>query len=253
MLKYFLVAVVCFFALHLVFFASRKIHKSRHNASRILDAYLPDDELIAYARQLASGLSGAHKGDSMGVIETVLSSNYDYITSVHRELMERSAEESKLPPAAEWILDNYYIVERHIKEIRMGLNHADFAVLPVLDEDSRKGYPRIYTIAEAFVAHRDARVDEELLVQFIQSYQEHDTLTSPELWALPVMLKLVLIENIAYICRKIRQSVKQYEYAKKYCGYILTRASDEKYVSEKVGRYFAGGSRINYSFVIQLA
>ena len=252
LIKYLFVVLFVAIIAHASIFASRKIHKVRHNASKILDAYLPNDELFAHAKQLAANFAVSNQGDAIGKIRDMLSADYDYITSVYKDMIEKSTDDSKLPPAAEWILDNYYIVERHIKEIKMGLEANDFSKLPVLSEGVRSGFPRIYAIAEELVAHRDAQVEEEVLVRFIQSYQEVEYLRSLELWALPVMIKLVLIENIAYICRQIRHSVKEYDYAKRYCEYVMSKLGDHRMVEEKINRYFANNSRINDSFVSQL-
>ena len=252
MLKYLLVIVVFLLMGQAGFMVSRRIHKARRLAGKVLDAYLPNEELLSHARQLAEGLSVSPSGDGLKNTLLVLDSDYDYITGVYRGLMERGSDEAHLPPAAEWILDNYYIVERHIKEIKMGMDKKSFAHLPVVEDGSFKGYPRVYAIAHELAAHRDARVEEETLTAFIESFQQVEVLTSAELWALPVMMKVVLIENIAYICRKIRLSVKEFDYADKYCGYIASRLDDEHWVTEKINRYFSHNSHINRTFVVSL-
>ena len=252
LIKYLLIILFVVIVAQASVFTSRKIHKVRHSASKILDAYLPSNELFAHAKQLATNFTVSAHGDAANKIRDMLNSDYDYITGVYKDMIEKSTDDSKLPPAAEWILDNYYIVERHIKEIKMDLEADDFSKLPVLSEGARRGFPRIYAIAEELVAHRDAQVEEDVMIRFIQSYQEVEHLRSLELGALPVMIKLVLIENIAYICRHIRHSVKEYDYAKKYCEYVMSKLGDRRLAEEKINRYFSNSSRINDTFVSQL-
>ncbi len=252
MLKYFIILILIIIIAQSGFMLSKKIHKAKRMASKILDAYLPYDELMAHASQIASNLNTIPSTDALKGIEEMIESNYDYITSVYRELIEKMNHDAKLPPAAEWILDNYYIVERHIKEIKMGMDKKTLSKLPVVEDGRSKGYPRIFVIAEELAAHREAHIEEETLVAFVKSYQQVDILSSLELWALPLMIKVVLIENIAYICRKIRLSVKEYEYAQKYSEYITSRLDDSKWVTEKINRYFSHNSHINKTFVVQL-
>lgn len=252
MLKFMVVIVVFLLMGQVGFVVSRRIHKARRLAGKVNDAYLPNEELMAHARQLAEGLSVSPSGEGLKNTLLALDSDYDYITGVYRGLLERGSDASRLPPAAEWILDNYYIVERHIKEIKMGMDKKSFAHLPVVEDGNFKGYPRIYAIAHELVAHRDARVEEETLGAFIESFQQVEVLSSAELWAMPVMMKVVLIENIAYICRKIRLSVKELDYADRYCGYIASRLDDVPWVTEKINRYFSHNSHINRTFVVSL-
>ncbi|MEP6823589.1 MAG: glycosyl transferase, partial [Ramlibacter sp.] len=99
-------------------------------------------------------------------------------------------------PAAEWLLDNYHLVEEQIREIRDDLPPGFYRQLPKLASGPFAGYPRVFGLAWAFVAHTDSHLDPEILRRFIAAYQRVQPLTIGELWAVAITLRIVLIENL---------------------------------------------------------
>ncbi len=106
-----------------------------------------------------------------------------------------------LAPGAEWILDNFHVVEQHVREIRKLLPHRYYRRLPVLQNTDLRNLPRVYVLALTFLSHTDGVVDAELISSFISGYQKAATLTIGELWAIPIMLRLALIENLRRLAR----------------------------------------------------
>ena len=111
-----------------------------------------------------------------------------------------------ITPAAEWLVDNYHLVERRIHEIRSDLPPGYYRQLPKLADGPFTGYPRVFGIAWAFVAHTDSRFDSEMLVRFVRAYQEVQPLTIGELWAVSITLRIVLIENLGRLAQQITTS-----------------------------------------------
>src|SRR5689334_12531876 len=101
-----------------------------------------------------------------------------------------------ITPAAEWLVDNYHIVEDQIREIRDDLPPGYYRQLPKLAEGPFAGYPRVLGLAWAFVAHTDSRFDPQLLCRYIRAYQRIQPLTIGELWAIAITLRIVLVENL---------------------------------------------------------
>src|ERR1700687_4308957 len=104
--------------------------------------------------------------------------------------------EQTITPAAEWLVDNFYIVEEQLREIRDDLPTAFYRKLPKLDAGHLEGYPRVFGVAWAYVAHTDSRFEPELLRRFVTAYQRVQPLTSGELWAVAITLRVVLVENL---------------------------------------------------------
>lgn len=106
-------------------------------------------------------------------------------------------------PAAEWLLDNYHLVEEQIREIRDDLPPGYYRQLPKLADGPFAGYPRVFGVAWAFVAHTDSHFDPEILRRFIIAYQRVQPLTIGELWAIAITLRIVLIENMRRLADQI--------------------------------------------------
>lgn len=120
---------------------------------------------------------------------TVLEESYFSFAKVARD-------KKFLPPGAEWLLDNYHIVEEHIRDIKTHFPRGYYRSLPKLAEGDFKLFPRVYQIAFEFLSHSDAVVSTELLNSFVSGYQSRQVLSIGELWAIPIMLRLSLIENM---------------------------------------------------------
>ena len=111
-----------------------------------------------------------------------------------------------ITPAAEWLVDNFHIVDEQLREIQDDLPAGYYHTLPKLASGHLEGYPRVYGVAWAFVAHTDSRFDPETLRRFVSAYQRVQPLTIGELWAVAITLRVVLIENLRRLAERIVSS-----------------------------------------------
>ncbi|MDC8785196.1 GH36-type glycosyl hydrolase domain-containing protein [Roseateles koreensis] len=132
-----------------------------------------------------------------------LRSNIKALRKSHRYIGELAQTGYDISPAAEWLLDNFHLIEAQMKEIHEGLPRSYFRALPVLLDEPLAGLPRIYGVAWAFVAHTDGAFEEDLLLQFLASYQETRELRLSEIWALPTTLRVVQVENLRRLAERI--------------------------------------------------
>ena len=121
----------------------------------------------------------------------------------YRAIAQAIREERAITPAAEWLVDNYHIVDEQLREIRDDLPPGFYRELPKLAEGHLQGYPRVYGLAWAFVAHTDSRFDPEMLRRFVRAYQRVQPLTIGELWAVAITLRVVLVENLRRLAERI--------------------------------------------------
>ncbi|MGH6692605.1 MAG: glycosyl transferase, partial [Gammaproteobacteria bacterium] len=121
----------------------------------------------------------------------------------YRVIANAIREERAITPAAEWLVDNFHVVDEQLREIRDDLPPGFYRELPKLAEGPLAGYPRVYGIAWAFVAHTDSRFDPESLRRFVQAYQRVQPLTIGELWAVAITLRVVLVENLRRLAERI--------------------------------------------------
>ncbi|HVF65574.1 MAG TPA: glucoamylase family protein [Casimicrobiaceae bacterium] len=111
--------------------------------------------------------------------------------------------ERPITPAGEWLLDNFYLIEEQIRTARRHLPKRYSWELPRLAGGPSAGLPRVYDIALETISHGDGQVDPENLARFISAYQTITPLTLGELWAVPIMLRLALIENLRRVGARI--------------------------------------------------
>ncbi len=132
-----------------------------------------------------------------------LQSNIRSLRQAYRDIAQETLRGNDISPAAEWLFDNFHLIESQLLEIREGLPASYYRSLPLLQDAPLTGLPRIYGVAWAFVAHTDSAFDETLLVHFLNAYQETRELTQGELWALPTTFRVVLVENLRRLADRV--------------------------------------------------
>lgn len=130
-------------------------------------------------------------------------SNCKVLNTAYFSLSEINSNKGYLAAGAEWLLDNYHVIEEQVREIRRDLPSSYYKALPKISSSRWKGFPRVYRLACDYLEHTDAIIQLETLSEYISSYQEHHVLKTSELWAIPIMLRLALVENL----RRLSQSV----------------------------------------------
>ena len=149
-----------------------------------------------------------------------LNSNIRVLEEAQSYISEQASTGYDISPAAEWLLDNFHLIESQLKEIHEGLPRSYFRGLPVLLDEPLAGLPRVYGVAWAFVAHTDSAFDEALLSQFLTAYQEKRALNLSEMWALPTTLRVVLIENLRRLAERVAINKAAREVANLCCDNI---------------------------------
>ena len=109
----------------------------------------------------------------------------------------------RIAPAGEWLLDNFYLIEEQIRTAKRHLPKGYSRELPRLASGPSTGLPRVYDIALETIAHGDGRVDPESLSRFVDAYQTVTPVKLGELWAIPIMLRLALIENLRRVATDV--------------------------------------------------
>ena len=135
-----------------------------------------------------------------------LSENGQVLLDAYRVIAFAVSEGRAITPAAEWLVDNFHVVEEQIREIRDDLPRGFYRQLPKLADGPLEGYPRVFGVAWAFVAHTDSRFDPQMLGRFVQAYQRVQPLTIGELWAVAITLRIVLVENLRRCAERIAGS-----------------------------------------------
>ena len=160
-----------------------------------------NEQLAAHARQLAGMHRTEQRLEPNGLLAN-LAANEDVIRTFN-QTTSAGDKDRRIAPAAEWLIDNFYLIEEQIQLARRHLPRGYSRELPRLVNTSSAGLPRVYDIILELMCHVDAQMDEEPLRAFIAAYQEVASLTLGELWAIPIMMRLGLIENLQRITNRL--------------------------------------------------
>ncbi|MDR3609457.1 MAG: glucoamylase family protein [Ignavibacteriaceae bacterium] len=164
---------------------------------------LSADQMEQHGKTLANRhvLSSLASPDQQLLVR--LAENEIFLIEVHNLLTETVKSGNQVTPAGEWLLDNFYLIEEQIRTSKRHLPKGYIKELPHLLDGPSKSLPRVYDIAEEAISHGDGRVDPENLNRFVTAYQTITTLKIGELWAIPTMLRLALIENLRRVAVRV--------------------------------------------------
>ena len=143
-----------------------------------------------------------------------LDENEQILLHVYELLTDAAASNLRIAPASEWLLDNFYKIEGQIRIARLHLPANYSKILPHLLKGPLAGYPRVYGLATELLLHTDGRLDAERLKGLVEAYQTVSKLNLGELWAVPIMLRLALIENL----RRISLCIARARYDRNLAG-----------------------------------
>ncbi len=135
-----------------------------------------------------------------------LDKNENVLDDARLHLTQMVAQGVRITPAGEWLLDNYYLIEEQIRTARMHLPKGYSRELPKLEDGPAAALPRVFHLAMEAIAHSDGRIDAETVSRFVAAYQSVAPLKLGELWAVPIMLRLALIENLRRIARHVMRA-----------------------------------------------
>lgn len=166
-----------------------------------VDQLVHHAKVLAGLHQLATGVVPDRLIPRLEENERILVRTYDLVTAAVEK-------DRRIVPGAEWLLDNFYVIEEQIRTARRHFPPSYSKGLPRLSKGSAAGYPRVYSIAMELISHVDGSVDATSLNAFVASYQAIKPLTLGELWAIPIMLRLGLIENLRRVAVRLTASLR---------------------------------------------
>src|SRR5258705_1686037 len=138
------------------------------------------EQLEKYAISLAEKHTLLSKNPSENLLKR-LDENEKILLEVHENLTEAVKSNTRIVPAAEWLLDNFYLIEEQVYTGKKHLPKGYSKGLPKLLKGPSEGLPRVYDIAIEIISHSDGRVDLRSLSGFIIAYQTVTILNLGEL------------------------------------------------------------------------
>jgi cyclic beta-1,2-glucan synthetase len=179
------------------------------------------ERLEQHAETLAAAQRITSRSSATRSLAARLRDNSRVLLRAHRAIAKAIGEGRAITPAAEWLVDNYHVVEEQIRQIHEDLPAGYYRQLPKLADGPLAGYPRVFGVAWAFVAHTDSRFDAPLLCRFVQAYQRVQPLTIGELWAVAITLRIVLVENLRRAAERIAGGRAERQQADSFADWLL--------------------------------
>ena len=211
------------------------------------------ERLEQHARSLAAAQPVTTGRTRDGRLADRLADNAAFLLQANRTLAKIAEEGRHVTPAAEWLSDNYHLVDMQIREIGIDLPPGFYAQLPKLATEPFCGLPRVFGAAWSLVAHTDSHFDLEALRRYLVAYQSVQPLTIGELWAVPIILRIVLIENLRRIAEMVVNDAAARHEADDLADRVQGAAGDAAKLTANLPDERPGGNRVTDPFVAQLA
>ncbi|WP_460873792.1 GH36-type glycosyl hydrolase domain-containing protein [Paralcaligenes ginsengisoli] len=209
------------------------------------------ERLEQHAESLAAAQRVTTRPPKVLPLHTRLDDNAAVLLAAYKASAAELEGGEGVVPAAEWLLDNYHVVEEQIREIRDDLPPGYYRQLPKLAEGPFAGYPRVFGLAWAFVAHTDSHFDPDILRRFITAYQRVQPLTIGELWAVAITLRIVLVENLRRLADQITAGRGERADADTLTNQLLVSGSSRSALESDISTRSSG--HLSELFAAQLA
>ncbi len=212
-----------------------------------------EEQLEHHARGLAAKhiLISGHPSEQL---LKRLAENEKILLEVHALLTSEVRENNRIAPAGEWLLDNFYLVEEQVYTGKKHLPKGYSRGLPQLAKGKSAGLPRVYDLAVEIISHSDGYVDIGSLMGFIKAYQATTFLKLGELWAMPIMLRLALIENLRRLAIQIAIDINNKSLAGQWADKMLdTVEKDPKNLVLVIADMARSDPPMESSFVAELS
>ncbi len=207
-------------------------------------------EALAAAHKLRPG----RRGLGGELLLRRLAENEGVLVAAGERLKAALTAGRAIAPAGEWLLDNFHLIEEQVRTAKRHLPEAYSRELPRLLHGLSAGLPRVYDIALEAIAHGDGRLDAESLRRFVAAYQSVAPLKLGELWAIAIMLRLALLENLRRVAARIAAGTAERELADAWADRMIEIAGrDAKSLILATADMARSNPPMASSFVAELA
>jgi cyclic beta-1,2-glucan synthetase len=231
-------------------------HAAPHSpwdAAPVRDELFGAERLEEHAKSLAAAQPVTNSRARDGRLANRLADNAAFLLQANRALAKSSEDGHHATPAAEWLADNYHLVDMQIREIGIDLPPGFYAQLPKLAGGPHAGLPRVFGAMWSLVAHTDSHVAYETLHRYLVAYQSVQPLTIGELWAVPITLRIVLIENLRRVAELVVNDALARQAADDLAERVQDAGSNGPNLAADLPNDPSGQSRVTDPFAVQLA
>jgi cyclic beta-1,2-glucan synthetase len=162
--------------------------------------------------------------------------NAVHLNFAYRQMKREWAKHPQPGGIVEWVLDNYHIIDENVREVKTDLPSGYLRELPRTSEAPFDGLPRIYPLALDLIACTDSILDQETIKQYVNDFQRISPLSVGEIWAVPIMLRIGLLENLRRLTDRHYQSIEERRHAAQLVHKHLRTQSSVDLFLDEIGR-----------------
>ncbi len=204
----------------------------------------------AQAKAREQRIAPARRARRHAPLLTRLTGTHHILEDAHARLTTAADRGEDIGPAGDWLLDNYHVVQEHIGAVRESLPRGYYRELPELAAGPLAGYPRVYELLITLISHSEGRITLETVSAFVAAFQKVAILTIGELWAVPAMLRLGLLENVRRMALRTVQRLDELREADAAAARIVRAAeSDPEALDAALHRFASQPQSLTPTFV----
>ncbi len=189
--------------------------------------FLPEDRLRSLGEQLALGEIAEIAGFEPVDFQKRVRDNARKIQEVYLATNAAQGRGETITPAAQWLLDNNYLIEETIYQVKRDLPRRFYRQLPVLKFADGTAMPRALALAWVYVAHSDSSMSAQMFKSIVEGFQSVQPMKIGEIWALPSLLRFVLIENLRRLAVRVARSREMRQIANDVADKVLAVRDDD--------------------------
>src|SRR5262245_27855144 len=213
---------------------------------------LSQEQLEAHASALAASHWVSAAAGRMPLLMPRLHDSAEALDDAYRYLTSVARSDPQTVGSEDWLRDNYHVVQDQVREIRQDLPKKFYIELPKLAGGPYQGFPRVYLIARELIAHTAGRLDLDTLVDFTAAYQRVAPLSIGETWAVPIMLRLALVEELRRAVEDIVAARRSREQARTLEASLTTGERSDAEVEALLHDEKRVNRRLSAAFVVEL-
>lgn len=210
---------------------------------------LNKEQLKTYLENIAVDHTLKEKSDKETYPIPRLIENFAYITKIYDLLNEHLKLGINIHQAGEWLLDNYYVIEETVKEVRKNLPLNKYEKFIGISSGEYQGYARSYVVASQIVGFTEGNFTSKDLEEYLESYQNKKTLNMDEIWDINLFFKIALVERIREICEKIYVSQMQKLKVESIIERLVELKPKEELKFEEQKKIFNNYGENSYTFI----
>ncbi|CAN5718202.1 glucoamylase family protein [soil metagenome] len=216
------------------------------------DLFTPD-QLEAHAARIAATHTLAPDPRSGRPLLPRLDDSSNRLDHAYRFLSAGARTDAQTVGSEDWLRDNHHVVQDQVRDVRQHLPRRYYLELPKLGDGPLQGFPRIYLLASELIAHTAGRIDVDTVADFTRAYQSGSELSIGEIWAVPIMLRLALVEELDRLAQDVVAARSNREKVRRW---HLKRDADNGLGEREVRRILDEGrgadGRLSPAFVVEL-